>query len=743
MRIKTLVSLSLITSVILIGTTSIVGELTLGRLFQNTIDTDVSNLKSALEMEINLKEASSDIFKYVKKRDDRSFRSYQKNTAEFQQHVDAYAANIDTVDEQKNLDAVTKLFGEFIQLSDKLIDVHRRQEDGLQLTTGLFEGSVDALLDDGLQKFLDPNDPQFNDKQTTLLELEVNLHEMISAVRAYIILPTEFLHAKVDDSIHDFDFWLSRFRGMKLNANEAAVASEILARSGELANLSRRIMAYEDTENTLLEELQVVLSNLDDRLDDHLQSDALTGLVAAEQRIETNLASLWIVTLIAAALAILIGRHLLRPMTRALTALRLGTENLAAGQFTRVPVIRRDELGDLAVAFNQMQDDLQNVIVSRDYVESILAAMDNALFVLTSDLRVETVNDAACTLLRYRPGEIEGMYLKSLLVHDDDESTPDRPVTKPGDLDKTLFPNNSRMELRTKNGRTVPVLLSRQVKYINGDKIDRIVVVASDITDIIETETALIAARQEAENSSNAKSNFLASMSHELRTPLNPILGYTELLQQNTDSNITSQQLSYLRNIHSAGTHLHELITNILDLSCIEFDHIRVENNDVDIDETIRSSIEQLAVMSLEKDIQISYLRPADPHTIIFSDPLRIRQVLYNLLSNAIKYNQAGGNIWVTYNREADQRIRVTVRDDGAGVPADIRSDLFQPFSRSQEDAHIAQDGIGIGLSLSKMIIQRLGGDMGYNRMSDGGSEFWFTVPIDAPPDDPFGDTVH
>lgn len=732
MRIKTLVSLSLLTSVILIGATSIIGELTLGQLFQKTIDNDVRNLKAALEMEINLKEASSDLFKYVKKRDDSSLNSYQKNTAEFQQHVDIYAANIRTAKARENLEAVSRLFSKFVTLSNELIKVHQGQEDGLELTAGLFEGNLDALLDDGLQKFLDPSDPQFREKQTALLELEVNLHELISSVRAYIIQPTDTLRDKVDDSMNDFNFWLSHFRSLNLNARESAIEREISARSDELAKISAHIMACEDKENVLLNDLQTVLVNLDDQLDDHLQTDALTGLVAAEQRIDTTLASLWALTLVAAALAILIGRHLLTPMTRALTALRLGTSQLAEGRFTQVPVIRKDELGDLATAFNQMQDDLRNVIVSRDYVESIFKAMDNALFVLTSDLRIETVNDAACALLDYQPEEIEGMHLKSLFIRDDGIMVSEAAVSDSRDLDEILFPKNARMKLRKKHGGTVPVLLSRQVKYLNGDRIDRIVVVASDISDIIETENALIAARQEAEESSNAKSNFLASMSHELRTPLNPIIGYTELLQQNIDGNITPPQLGYLRNIHSAGTHLHELITNILDLSCIEFDRIRVENDEVDIDETIRSSVEQLAVMSLEKDIKVSYLRPPDPQITIVSDPLRIRQVMYNLLSNAIKYNQAGGNIWVTYNREADTQIRVTVRDDGTGVPADIRSELFQPFSRSQDDAHIAQDGIGIGLSLSKMIIQRLGGDMGYTRPPDGGSEFWFYVPIDA-----------
>jgi PAS domain S-box-containing protein len=248
-----------------------------------------------------------------------------------------------------------------------------------------------------------------------------------------------------------------------------------------------------------------------------------------------------------------------------------------------------------------------------------------------------------------------------------------------------------------------------------------------DITARKHAEQALIAARDEAEKANRAKSQFLAQMSHELRTPLNAIIGFAQLLQTDPELSLGEREHAHLREILGGGRHLLELITELLDLGRIESGRLEIEDGVVPLAGLFDECLSLVSGLAGERGL---HLRPApkvDPHASLRGDRIRIKQVLLNLLGNAVKYNRPGGEVELGCRREGGQ-WRIEVRDTGRGLDAGQRARLFQPFERLNA-ANSNIEGAGIGLALSKRLVEAMGGGIGVDSEPGIGSCFWFTLP--------------
>jgi len=228
-----------------------------------------------------------------------------------------------------------------------------------------------------------------------------------------------------------------------------------------------------------------------------------------------------------------------------------------------------------------------------------------------------------------------------------------------------------------------------------------------------------------AEKASLAKSDFLSSMSHELRSPLNAILGFAQLIESGTPVPTASQKES-IDQILQAGWYLLELINEILDLSLIESGQLSLSPESVSLTEVLADCQAMIEPQAQKGGIRMNF--PVfDGPFLVKADRTRVKQVFVNLLSNAIKYNRAGGTVEVTCIADGAQRTRIAFRDTGAGLSADKLAQLFQPFNRlGQESGN--EEGTGIGLVVSKRLVELMGGHIGVESTVGVGSVFWIEL---------------
>jgi signal transduction histidine kinase/CheY-like chemotaxis protein len=231
----------------------------------------------------------------------------------------------------------------------------------------------------------------------------------------------------------------------------------------------------------------------------------------------------------------------------------------------------------------------------------------------------------------------------------------------------------------------------------------------------------------ELELASRHKSEFLASMSHELRTPLNAVLGFSEVLLEQMFGEINERQEEYLRDIHGSGKHLLELLNEILDLSKVEAGRMELEYTSFDLlpvlDGTASMLRERAALHGISMDIEVE-----DGVDEVYADELRVKQVLLNLLTNAVKFTGEGGSVAVRAVRDGSE-IRITVTDTGIGVPEADRERIFESFQQGGRGSS-REEGTGLGLTLSRRIVELLGGRMWLETEVDRGSTFGFSIPV-------------
>lgn len=251
-------------------------------------------------------------------------------------------------------------------------------------------------------------------------------------------------------------------------------------------------------------------------------------------------------------------------------------------------------------------------------------------------------------------------------------------------------------------------------------------------------EMTLAVARDAAEEGSRAKSAFMASMSHELRTPLNAILGYAQLMEMNTG--LPERALMSAREIRIAGTQLLALVNDVLDLTRIESGNLDLKVEYLDLDDVLAECLAQNRGAAEAQKIALTL--SSHCHALqICADYHRLLQVLNNLVSNAIKFNRENGSVGVSCTSSANGQLRIAIKDSGLGIAHDKQAQLFQPFNRLGVEMGVIE-GTGIGLVITRQLVESMGGHIGVESSPGTGSTFWVELPLssreesvpDAPP---------
>jgi len=298
---------------------------------------------------------------------------------------------------------------------------------------------------------------------------------------------------------------------------------------------------------------------------------------------------------------------------------------------------------------------------------------------------------------------------------------------------------NYELTACARDGKKTVVSYNATTFYDRDRTLQGVFAAARDVTErkrfeqaLQETNVEMEIAKSAAEKANLAKSDFLSGMSHELRSPLNAILGFAQLME--TASPIpTDSQKESITQILQAGWHLLKLINEILDLSVVESGKVSLSLEPVSLEEVLSECQAMMETQAQQRGIQMTFPCFEQP-SFVWADRTRLKQIVINLLSNAIKYNQAQGKVVVDCAVIDSERIRISVKDTGAGLVPEKLAQLFQPFNRlGQEAGGVA--GTGIGLVVTKQLVELMGGRIGVESTVGVGSEFWVELRATAAPE--------
>lgn len=376
----------------------------------------------------------------------------------------------------------------------------------------------------------------------------------------------------------------------------------------------------------------------------------------------------------------------------------------------------------------------------------------DAIFISTPEGKFIDINPAGVQLFGYDSKED---ILETHIAHDIYAFTEDRLGVKE-QLEKNGYVKDYEVRLKRKDGTRITVMETATVEYDEyGDAVSYRGILR-DITDKKKAEAQLqrymselveekrkaeeqagqlrkqtielIQAREAALEASRLKSEFVANMSHEIRTPLNGIIGMTGLLH---DTECTKEQKEFVDVIYRSGEALLNIVNNILDFSKIEAGKLKLENVEFDLRNAVEETLELLALPAFEKNIEIGSLIYSNVPTALKGDVSRFRQILMNLIGNAIKFTEEGEVIVrAKTERETDSTVTLlfTVTDTGIGISGDDQRKLFRSFSQVDGSSTRKYEGTGLGLVISKQLVEMMNGEIGVDSEKGIGSTFWFTA---------------
>jgi PAS domain S-box-containing protein len=396
---------------------------------------------------------------------------------------------------------------------------------------------------------------------------------------------------------------------------------------------------------------------------------------------------------------------------------------------------RDDELGRLMVAFTGMLEAIRArdsaLRVSEQRYRMLVENAGDAVFLLEQDGRVVDVNRQACLDLGYTREELMRRHVSDLQVESDADGIAERwnEVTEQA-------PATVRVTHRRKDASEYPAEV-RLARYEEGGN-SWLLALSRDTSERERAAREVERARAAAESADQAKSRFLANINHEIRTPMTSVLAMTELLER---SPLETEQRRYVEIARSSADNLLGVIDDILELSWSDSGRLALDSLTFDLTSLVDDVVELFAQRARNKGIELASLVAAEVPAALRGDPKHLRQVLINLLGNAVKFTEHGEiEVAVAAHQGGEDgrvTLRFSVRDTGIGIPGTLHGELFEPFAQQDSSTTRRHGGAGIGLTISRALVELMDGEIGVDSAPDAGSTFWFTVTLESAEHEP------
>jgi len=409
-----------------------------------------------------------------------------------------------------------------------------------------------------------------------------------------------------------------------------------------------------------------------------------------------------------ALMGVLAAALLAEAVTRPLNEVIRATRALSEGKpVPRLAVRTADEVGELAEAFNEMTRKLRDTTVSRDYLDRVLETMGECLVVTGPDGTITRVNSAVCSLSGVGEDELLGQNCRDLF------RAPEGHMS----LLDALGPDGSayglETELLARGGEAVPVLISVGAMEENPERARSYVVVAADIGERLRHE--------------QQKDEFVTMIHHEVRAPLTAVRGAIGLLEGGVAGELGERGQELVKIALRNSERMGRLVNDILASRKLDSGRMAFHLEKIEMMPLIEQAIDSTSAYATNHKVRFE-LKEAVPGSIVRVDPDRMIQVLTNVLSNAVRFSPTDGVVTVKASRR-DQMLRVAVSDAGPGIPEDFRNHVFEAFARGEHDDWRHRSGTGLGMSISKGIIEELGGVITFETELGSGTTFFIDIP--------------
>jgi signal transduction histidine kinase len=673
----------------LIGITSLLSVIQINEIANELSENETPKITTLYQMEILLEEATKDIFDFSRLEQAPDKEEFKANTNDFKINADNLKRLADSQDEvNKELTLLldqdlTTQFSYFRDLGERLISVQENQSEKILQRRFLLIEKLDPIIDDHLQRGLNASDVQYAQKHQAVLEMEINLHELFSASSGYIVKPDPSLKKRISDSISDFQYWFDRFLslnrdydGNNINGSASLVVPAYSIATDTLRPLPignvMTVMVGNNNTNTRTNTTASVPSSMQQQLQ-QIQNRGL-ALQQYENIIKQDF-------------------DRVSELTQDIIEIEDEEQNQLA-EFTRAETGIRDLLDNniKSIILQKIQglEDSANGMVAMALVSIVIAiTLAVTLGIIISNYIVKPIKRLRQAINEVEAGNLDAPSIDLL----DGDRERGRKIGEEENGDMTSTGSNKRSNSRFASEELI------------------------DLSRSFNSMTKKLRANDRLQR------EFLGIASHELRSPIQPILSYADLAIK---GDVRCEQA--IEKIFTNAIRLQNLANDILDVARIEAGQLSCVMRRASINRAVEDAVSSIRE-NLGNDIDLKF-QLLDPDVEIELDPDRIGQVLGNILGNAAKFAKKGRIKIESYRASDNSQVEIRISDTAGGIPEEIIPRLFEKFA-TKDVRGSAKQGTGLGLYISKAIVNAHNGKISAYNNSEGGTTFVISLPIE------------